>query len=306
MIHMETRLFYIHALTALHMGTGQGIDVIDLPIARDQASGLPIVPGSGLKGVLRDELAPANGDDDTLWPALFGPTTRQAEDAEAHAGALALADAQLLCLPVRSAFGTFAWVTSPWILRRYRRDLGWVGAKGVPDAVPEVDDAQVAVTADSALRRGDGPVVFEELDLRPAGDTASAGAWARWIATRVFEGEDDWARLFGERFAVVSDAVMDFLAQTATEVRARVRIAEDTRTVAKGALWYEENLPPESLFWGWLTCSRSRRPKDERGGAELLHAFRERLGDDACRLQLGGKATVGRGQVRWILPAEED
>jgi CRISPR/Cas system CMR subunit Cmr4 (Cas7 group RAMP superfamily) len=33
------------------------------------------------------------------------------------------ADARLLLLPVRSLAGTFAWVTSPYVLRRFARDV---------------------------------------------------------------------------------------------------------------------------------------------------------------------------------------
>ena len=52
---MNTRIFHLHALSALHVGTGQSIGAIDLPIARSRATNLPLVPGSALKGVLRDE-----------------------------------------------------------------------------------------------------------------------------------------------------------------------------------------------------------------------------------------------------------
>ena len=65
---METMCYYIHALTALHAGTGQGVGVVDLPIAREKSTGLPIVPGSGIKGVLREELNPSNAGKDDLQP----------------------------------------------------------------------------------------------------------------------------------------------------------------------------------------------------------------------------------------------
>ncbi len=67
---MTTRLTFIHALSALHAGTGQGAGVIDLPIAREKATGLPFLPGSSLKGPLRASLA-----DKDLRNAIFGPET---------------------------------------------------------------------------------------------------------------------------------------------------------------------------------------------------------------------------------------
>ena len=109
-------LLLIHALSSLHPGTGQGVGAIDLPIAREKATGIPFVPGSTIKGVLR-ELSETK--DPSKTTPVFGPPTANAEE---HAGSLQISDARLLLLPVRSMAGTFAWVTSPYILRRLMRD----------------------------------------------------------------------------------------------------------------------------------------------------------------------------------------
>ena len=47
---MEAKLLLVETLSPLHAGTGQGIGVIDQPIAREKATGIPFVPGSSLKG----------------------------------------------------------------------------------------------------------------------------------------------------------------------------------------------------------------------------------------------------------------
>jgi CRISPR/Cas system CSM-associated protein Csm3 (group 7 of RAMP superfamily) len=52
---MQAAVVHVQALSPLHAGTGQTVDVIDLPIARERATQLPLVPGSTVKGVLRDE-----------------------------------------------------------------------------------------------------------------------------------------------------------------------------------------------------------------------------------------------------------
>ena len=80
---MNTRIFHLHALSALHVGTGQGIGAVDLPIARSRATNLPLVPGSALKGVLRDEAKEKwhlNQDD---IQALFGADS-QADKENIH------------------------------------------------------------------------------------------------------------------------------------------------------------------------------------------------------------------------------
>ena len=46
---MLTKLLFIHALSPLHAGTGQGVGIIDQPIAREKATGIPFLPGSSSK-----------------------------------------------------------------------------------------------------------------------------------------------------------------------------------------------------------------------------------------------------------------
>ena len=299
---MKTRIFNIHALSALHVGTGQGIGLIDLPIARERATNLPIIPGSGIKGVLRDELRPDQDDATETWLALFGPETQDAE-TDPFAGALMIGDAFLLALPVRSLAGTFAWVSCPWVLKRYQRDLQMV--QDAVFEVPEVDEANPKVTADSLLRINNDQVVLEDLQFGAARDDA-VDTWADFIARRVFPDDENWQAHFKQRFILLSDDEFNHLSEQATEVRARIRIKEDTRTVAKGALWYEENLPVESLFWGVLGTTSSRKPKYSLDAEQLLQSLDEQLlNKGQCRMQLGGNASIGRGQVRFIMQEEK-
>lgn len=294
---METHIYHLHTFTALHVGVGQGSGVIDLPIAREKATSLPVVPGSAVKGVLREELRPAEGVDRTLWRALFGPE-KVAESEAGFAGALVVGDARLLCLPVRSLRGTFAFATCPLVLRRYIRDWQVLEAvSGVPEMIPSVNNADCLTTGSSKLQQ-DGKVYLEDLDLDTTADADQlAERWAEFIAGQVFPGDTDWMTLFQERFAILPDAIFDFLAETATEIRARVKLKEGTRTVQKGALWYEENLPAESLLWGLLAMDRDFSDnKVKHSRANLLAALPRQE-----RLQIGGKASVGRGQVRWLL-----
>ena len=51
---MSSKLMLIHCLSPLHAGIGQGVDVVELAIARERATGLPYLPGASIKGSLRD------------------------------------------------------------------------------------------------------------------------------------------------------------------------------------------------------------------------------------------------------------
>lgn len=283
---MNSTLYYLHALSPLHAGTGQGAGVIDLPIAREKATCLPFVSGSTVKGVLREEMYPEDDLDRPMWEALFGP--ERVLDHNGFAGAIAVGDAHLLCFPVRSLAGTFAWATCPFVLMRYTRESAAVGVTS-PGLPATTFENGALTTTGSKIARND-TVVLEDLDL-PA--RSGADEWAEHIAGAVFTGDAAWMALFKERFVILPDGIFDFLAETATEVRARIRIDPETRVVAKGMLWYEENLPMETLLYGAVAAGRARN--GQGSSDEMLAKLIA-----AARLQLGGKATVGRGLVNWI------
>jgi CRISPR-associated protein Cmr4 len=281
---MKTRPFLVHALSPLHAGTGHAAGIIDLPIARMKATGIPFLPGSSIKGVLRDARRAVDSDkvDSDKTEAVFGPS----DDPAAHAGALVVGDARLLALPVRSFRGTFVWTTSPLLLTLAKRDL----AKAeLPIPVVENRGARVA-QGSCCLHQG--RLYLEDLDL-PAAPSEEATSWAQKLAPLASPRDD----IFSKRFAVVDDETMAFLWETATQVDARVRLDEKTRTVAPGALWLEESLPPETLLVGLLAADRSRRPGVAMTPDEVLDFAlpKEQI------LQFGGKATTGRGRCR-VLP----
>lgn len=285
---MTTRLYFVHVLSPLHAGTGQGSGVIDLPIAREKATGMPYLPGSSVKGVLRDK-----SGDNALTNALFGPKTENASD---HAGSLQMADARLLLLPVRSLRGTFAWVTAPYALRRLARDAGDLKLQ-TPTAFPQLKDEQCQVTSTSKLKVQAAQVVLEDLDLTAQEGTADE--WANWLKGRIFPANDNgWPTLLAERLCIVSDDMFTFLLSTAIEVIARNRLETATKTVAKGALWYEEALPAETVLYGLAVLSPTQKIRAEYTEDTLIAQLNTLA---AGAMQFGGKATVGRGLCRMHL-----
>lgn len=312
---MNSYLTIIHALSALHAGTGQGSGIIDLPVAREKATGLPYLPGSSLKGALKtacplefEVLVGNSGKRGIKREQIFG--SEQVDSVNTSAGTIQFSDQRLLLLPVRSLAGTFAWVTSPYILLRLRRnllDLKLIDAEAltVPQiAEKESKSALVTETKDQIsckLFAHKEKIYLEDLDLVASQDPR-ASAWAQWLGKQIFAGEDEWQNMLRERFCLVHDDILSFLLETATEIVARIRLEESSKTVSQGALWYEEALPAETILSGLgLTTPRSPVDNGRRGGQEELNA--EELGA-AFRhianknLQLGGKSTVGRGQCR--------
>ncbi len=289
---MQAKLMFLHALSPLHAGTGQGVGVIDLPIAREKGTEIPIVPGSSLKGVLRDACAVLYQDDDTC-KRIFGPDTDRAHE---HAGAVVLTDLRLVALPVRSLAGVFAWASSPFLLQRLTRDAQLAGFDDVPGKPSAANTDTVLVSSTSALRLNND-VVLEDVKLMTQ---VQADTWADWLADKVFPMDDkvfpmdedkDWRAEFKAHFCIVHDDVMSYLLQMGTEVTARIRLKDDEKTVAKGALWYEEALPAESILAGLMAAQPN-------GKAQPDEVFRV-IGQLAEHvLQVGGNATVGRGLCR--------
>jgi CRISPR-associated protein Cmr4 len=291
---MTTRLTLIHAISPLHAGTGQSVGAIDLPIARERPTGIPLIPGSSIKGALR---ARSTGGDAQKTRDVFGPDTA---DATEHAGAVQFSDAQLVLMPVRSVRGTFAWVTSPFLLRRFSRaasearfDLG-----PLPDAPP---DQGCRVLSDTlTVQVGEGrKVVFEDLDFEvDAIPHAPLGAFADALGKILFPDTspdfESWRGSLRDRICLISDDLMSFLLDTATEVNAHIRLDNDTKTVAKGALWYQESLPAEAVLAGIAVASQIKpvNGRVARTSDELLDHVASLTGG---LVQLGGKATIGQG-----------
>ncbi len=283
---MQTRIFHLQNLTALHVGTGQGVGVVDLPIARSKATNLPIVPGSAIKGVLRDELKSQGIIQDGDVNVLFGKD----KDAD-HAGAIAFGDANLLILPIRSFAGTVAFATCPYILRQYGRDIK-------ENLTLATEENKAYVIEGSALLLGN-KIALEDLDI-VAKPTQEVKAIADKISQALYPdgtaNANEWREQFSQRLVILPDNIFSFLADTATEIRTRIRIVRETKIVQDGALWTEENLPAEAVLWGVLGVSKAR-DKSNRSEEELANL----LPKDEVNIQIGGKHTVGRGFCRLLI-----
>ena len=283
---MESKLLLVHALSPLHAGTGQGVDVIDLPIAREKATQIPFLPGSTIKGVFRDAC-----EDKDLRIRVFGPDTG---NAELHAGSVTFTDARLLLLPVRSLRGVFAWVTSPLLLRRLVRD-----AQGIllPTAIPVPKDDKTCFVAAEVSRLvmevgKEQKVILEDLPLAftPAKEVSS---WAESLGKLLFPTDAEAQADLAARLCVVSDDVLGFLLETATEVTARIQLDDEKKTVKRGMLWYEEALPSETVLVSMVVAAPVKSTP-----AEVFSTVKNL---SVKMLQFGGKSTVGRGLCKATL-----
>lgn len=308
---MESHLLTIYTRTPLHVGSGASVDVIDLPVARERVTGFPIIPGSGLKGVLLQrgrELWGAGSADPQELPTsakvLFGsedkpsetePSTKAgpAKNTIAYAGCLQIMEAKVIAFPVRSLAGCFAWVTCPTALRRFQRDTG--SAFEFPS--PSKD--QVAAGADLVIN---GSAVLEEYCLATITDTIDANSALVKILVGICP-DPLWKAHLPGRLAVLHDENFQHYTTTCTEVVQRIKLNPATRNVDGGALFTQENVPCETLFYSVITVLKPRRPNTSEDPAVLLNHLLPY--NHSTLLQIGGDETTGHGICelsRQILP----
>jgi CRISPR-associated protein Cmr4 len=293
-------LVFFHTITPLHVGCGQDVGVVDLPVIRERTTGYPFIPGSGLRGSLRDLCSQR---DSSSVGELFGPeaTALEKEEAQRHAGCVAVHDAHLLLFPVRSQIAPFLWITCPAALRRFSRHADLLLENGGwridPGASPGEEELQGSFKEPS--------VYLEEIDFTVKPFPAALPAWLSRLAAALGAPE------IADRTALVSDATFHYFVTHATQVIQHNRLTS-AKTVAEGQLFSVEAVPPEAFFYGFLGATGSRMPKPGKDGAAAprsreaaLRDLRQLLTGDGEKgsqgfLQLGGDEGTGLGVTRAV------
>ncbi|MBN1902661.1 type III-B CRISPR module RAMP protein Cmr4 [Candidatus Sumerlaeota bacterium] len=327
-------ILFLHALTPLHPGSGSALGAVDLPVQRERHTQWPVITGSSLKGVIRDECRPEkNGETDEKnqerfkeyqkWLAVFGPESK--EESSAHAGAVNFTDARILAFPVRSLKGVFAWTTSPAVLLRFKRDLQIAGISTqwtIPD-LPKVSKndsdpkswALFSDDDDSALKIAESDqIVLEEFDFTqykqpsPENKTNEKKTDEKktnnitLIASDISQAipHEETKKTFPKHFAILSDDDFTYFVRNATEVATRIQLNPDTKTVKGKALFSEELIPPETLFYSIAIAEESKRhfekETDTAKNVSLTPSDVIKYLEKVPQyIQLGGDATIGKG-----------
>ncbi len=311
MSYLHDLLFY-QTITPLHVGCGQDVGVVDLPVIRERTTGYPFLPGSGIRGSLRQVFG---SRDAGSVSSLFGPTAEESETGPRHAGCVAVHDARLLLFPVRSDQAPFLWITCPAVLQRFSRDVGVFLAN--PGAWPAPFGA--APGDEKVLGRFKGLVIYlEEMDFGVLPLPPDLSPWLAALGSAL--GVADLAA----RIAVVSDGTFHYFVTHATQVLQHNRLTS-AKTVAQGQLFSVEAVPPEAVFYGFLGATEPRQPlkpegegagaeeepEEETGGPKTREQALAALkglftGTDACTwLQLGGDEGTGLGVTRIVRAAQD-
>jgi CRISPR-associated protein Cmr4 len=307
-------LLYLYAESPVHAGAADSLDLLDLPVQREAATGYPVIWGQSLKGALRQAAADrqAAGDADGWTSAMViqvfgsepgepGQTSEPGEPDESRQttpGLLAVGDAQLIAMPVPTLRRTFAWVTSDIALGRLARKYTTLGraAPRVPSVAEDrgaAPDAQWTDTPNEVL----GPC------LVPLGTERdeSLREWAGLIADDaigVGEPFQPFAGKFRTDLLLAGSQIMPTLLRECTEQSVRVQLNKDK--IVENGPFYSEYLPAETILAASLTLRQSLTPQQSPDAKAEDHqtrmqAVRDLL--DGRLLQVGGDETLGKGLV---------
>ena len=286
----KTAALFLYAVSPVHMGAGQAVDVIDNPIQRERHTQHPCFSGSGIKGAVRHGYEALGGAQQDI-DGLLGP---ESGSADLHAGAISFGDAQLVALPVRSLKGGYVYATCPQALARAQRLLQ-LTAVHAAWAIAQVKDG-AALFCNPDLLSGD------KLHLEAFEYAAKASNELAQIAADLAHRalpDGDSHQFFRDKLehdlVLLSDTDFGYFAKNAMLVEPHVRINEITGTADAGGLFYTENLPPESLLIAPLLASKTRKREGNLEADEVFSKIRPVI--DGKLLQIGGDATTGRGLV---------
>ncbi|MGA8941860.1 MAG: type III-B CRISPR module RAMP protein Cmr4 [Thermoactinomyces sp.] len=270
------------AETHIHPGAGQVYGVIDLPVAREQTTDYPMIPGSGLKGALRNKWNEEGIED---VEELFGKQNQ--------AGLFGVTDARLLLLPVRSFTGHYRWVTCPYLIKRLYRDLhliGYADRNRLPLEFPGLSEEKM-ITATQAK---DGPIFLEEFTFEAVTNKGLIQQLVSFLK-KLIRHNFLQAEL-SERLSIITDEEFAHFARYALPVNFRNELENETKK--SKSLWQEEVIPPDTLFY---TLFIPRFGKDDDLKRVLTHLNKN------VYLQVGGNETVGQGwMITRVLGVDSD
>ena len=290
----KTAAVFLYAVSPVHMGAGQAVDVIDNPIQRERHTQHPCFAGSGIKGAVRHSYAALGGSKDDI-ARLLGPDSGS---STLHAGAVSFGDAQMLALPVRSLKGGYVYATCPQALARAQRLLHLAGAAAQWPAV-RVDDGHCLFANPALLSNDKLHLEAFEYAAQASEPLAQIAADLAQRALPAGAAYQFFADKLKTDLVLLSDTDFGYFAKNAMLVEPHVRINPETGTADSdgGGLFCTENLPPESLLIAPLLASQTRtgKPDDHLSAEEVFTRLKPLL--DGKLLQIGGDATTGRGLV---------
>lgn len=298
----QAKIFYIHTVSPMHVGSGSDLGIVDMPIQREGHTSFPKIESSSLKGSMREAFemeGRANVDvllktymsfgyDETNAPSAVQEAFKEKKDRE-FAGALGFSDARILLFPIKSAKGIFAWVSCPMVLEKFIKDLK------ISENEQTFTINENSITNDSKINIDNSSVILEEYQIAVIKD-ANTQQVAEFLATELNNNE------IKEKLIILSDDDFKDFVTLSTEVITRTKIDNVTGTVQDGALFTEEYLPSETVMYSLALASpvmtKVTQIQNLSSDDEVMNFFSSTV---PAIMQIGGNATIGKGIVSIVI-----
>jgi CRISPR-associated protein Cmr4 len=280
----------LFAETPLHPGTGSTTGVVDLPVQRERHTDFPIIQASGIKGAMREVVERKDENGKSILTSdevdiIFGPANSD------HAGALAITDARILAFPVRSLSNVYVWITCPAVITRLKRDMALlkISSDKLQELNPDKEKAFVSNDSDVS-----GKLILEELLFTVDGSkkTEVSNCITEILKFIPSNTSGTYAKVVEKMkkdLVVIHDDDFTHLIKNATQVSARIVLKENKTSEN---LWYEESIPPDTLFYTLLMASKPRGGNSIANADGVLNRVKEAV---KGYIQVGGNETVGMG-----------
>lgn len=293
-MYSEKDLMILYAMSSTHVGSGDNLNYIDLPIQREKHTNLPKIEASSLKGSIRQSM-------ESQTKALHEVAEILGSNDAKIPSAVSFSDAKILFLPIKSAKGVFAYATCPLLIKRFISDCKITGIDVFNDIKSELVFSQGCYVTDSTNslivieNNKKKYVVLDEyiFDVQETKGINDFNTFIEKIQTKI--PENDILNEFNKRAVLISDNDFSYFSNNSTEVVTRIKIG-DNGTVDEGALFTQENLPPETILYSLLFFTDIKVQDESKislPAKDVKDKFNKLFGKDI--FQIGGDATLGKG-----------
>ena len=282
-MYKKSLVMYIYAETPMHPGSGSIISgVVDLPIQREKHTEFPMIQGSSVKGALRMQADSVRIND---IKKIFGK--------EDTIGGVSITDARVLVFPVRSLKGLFGWITCPFILNRFKRDLEISGKTILWNIPKPSSDNKAIIKSDSNLLKNQN-IILEDLKLDAEIITDLDDIINEIIETLPDNNAYQLIReKIGKDIVILTDDLFTNLTITTMEITTRIRIGKDG--VVEEGPWSEEYIPTDTIMYSLILIPSRLEDLNPEVVASELKKYNNKI------LNIGGNETIGKGFVRITL-----
>jgi CRISPR-associated protein Cmr4 len=285
--YFSADLVIMKSITNLHVGTGKGGEVVDLPIQRD-SYGFPTIYSSSLKGAIKSYVYHLNGK---FADVLFGP-----DESGEFSSPISLTDAFLLAFPARSLKGVYCYLTCPFLLKRFKEFADLIGYQFGEKIEKLIENPPGIACDQSANLKIDNKIIInEELELKNVQDNEIVKE------LRSLLGLD-------KELLIINDNECLQQAERSLIRLTRVKLNRESKTVGAGP-WTEEYVPSKTIFFFVFYFSLPSTSTIEKYSEDIKRALNKDqskmnvndivsyIHNNLKVLIIGGHETIGSGIV---------